>query len=163
MEKSALKSFMVGLIAAMVIPITTYATEEAQINEEQIGEAQTNEEQTDVSPFGAGEWDFLGSENIRLGDDTVVIDDSKYWSGGGDYKIRISGANSINVITIWVSEEDPTSSIPVYGRTLNGNANGEYEFSTRDVVDGSNNKAELKFEFTGALQPYDDIVVEFYD
>lgn len=83
--KNVLKSFMVGLIAAMVIPITTYAIEEARINEEQI----------DVSPYSAGEWDFLGSENIRLGEGTVVIDNSKYWSGGGDYKIRISGVNSV--------------------------------------------------------------------
>jgi len=39
---------------------------------------------------GPGEWDYLGSENITLGNGTVVVDKSNYWSGGGDYKIRVS-------------------------------------------------------------------------
>lgn len=143
MKNKIIKSFVI-LFTVLLIPASVFATARPE-------------------PLGAGEWDFLGSESIRLGNGTIVIDSSKYWSGGGDYKLRITGAHSSNLISIWVTEEDPNGNSLVYSRIINGNANGEYVFSTRGFTDGSNGKAELRFEFDGSLQPYDDVVIEFYD
>jgi len=39
----------------------------------------------------------------------------------------------------------------------------DYIFSTRNYVDGSNGKAELKFNFHGSLQPSDNVTIYFYD
>ncbi|MGD7045672.1 hypothetical protein [Jeotgalibacillus proteolyticus] len=116
-----------------------------------------------VVPLGPGEWDILGTKSITLGNGTVTIYDSKLWSGGGDYRLYITGADPLNVISIMVYEMDGESSSFVDGIIKNGNGNGEFKFSTRNFTDGDNGKAELKFQISGSLQPSDNIIVYFKD
>lgn len=105
---------------------------------------------------------YLGSESLSAYAGTIVIDASKYWSTGGDYKVRISGADSTTQIGVFVEEDDPTGLDElVYGVIKNGDGNGNYEFSVEEFVDGTNGKAELRFEISRS-QP-DAITVEFYD
>lgn len=109
-----------------------------------------------------GTWDLLGSESLSAYKGTVTINNSKYWSGGGNYKVHVSGADPATQVTVTVYEDDPDGSTLVYCVLAYGDTDIDFpSFSTEEYVDGTNGKAELRFEITRSQA--DAITVSFYD
>ena len=83
------KIVMAVAIAAILIPTMVFANEKNGL----------------VSPLGAGEWDVLLNSEYGVYESRWVAT-RPVNSGGGDFRICMSGVNAGNTITVDVFEED---------------------------------------------------------
>lgn len=97
--------------------------------------------QSPITTLGAGEWDLVGTDRIKSGNSKIVK------SSGGDFMIEFkqdyAGPGFTWVYEIW--EDDGIIGDDFLGRWTLANT-GNYQsikFSTRNIIDGDNKKAEI--------------------
>lgn len=107
-------------------------------------------------PFGAGEWDYLGSSTFRSSSKT-------FYSGGGNLKIYISIPRRGGAKWLFrLYEEDPAWHWTVSSFEVSNNP-GTYSitFDVRGLPDGDNGKAEL--HLSKLTYPSDYVTTDWYD
>lgn len=112
-----------------------------------------------IVPFGAGEWDYLGSSTSS----TFKSKSKIFNSGGGDLLIHITQPISGSAKWLYkLYEEDTAWDWEISSFELPNEA-GTFEviFDVRNAVDGDNNKAKLYL--SKLTYPFDSVVTDWYD
>ncbi|MCM3347207.1 hypothetical protein [Cytobacillus kochii] len=92
-----------------------------------------------ISPFGAGEWDYLGSSTFKS-------KSAVFYSGGGNFRVWISQPHAGPGFK-WsyrLMEDDPVGDDQIDRFDVPNSAGTyQYEWNVRSFVDGDNKKAEI--------------------
>lgn len=138
--KNKIKKFLVGTVAAFLLPTTTFALEEGP-------------------QYGAGEWDTLG--NVYQYYDSQFQSSAVYYSGGGDFQACVSEVSTTGaegVLEFW--SDDPSGDRFIgWGTFKNNNC---VIADVREYVDGENDKAEIYVKI-GNVRPATWARVKYQD
>lgn len=114
--------------------------------------------QNQISIFGAGTWDLMGSSTFKTKSST-------FSSHGGDFRMVISQKTTVKGLK-WqykLMEEDPLNDDDLVSSFELPNLTSTYDLSwnVRSFTDGNNKKAELYLR--KLTQPFTSVTVTAYD
>ncbi|QCR33727.1 hypothetical protein [Lysinibacillus sp. SGAir0095] len=120
------------------------------------------------TPTFAAATKHLGTEQVYFpisSSGEAIVEETKYYSTGGDYRLCFSNITPYNHLGVTVLETDeagnPSEYVLLDLYTVNNATSFCTTFNVEPYVDGTNNLAELEFRFEATKA--DTINVDFYD